>query len=100
MANNIFISYDLNKEPNSADYTKIINAIKELGPWAKVQKSHWFVSTDFSAEQAVRRLSNYLDSDDTIIAIDAKNNDAYWIGIDDEVSKQIQNYWSKKVSVY
>lgn len=94
MANNIFISYDLNKEPNSQGYTKIIEAIKELGSWAKVQKSHWFVSTNYSSQEVLRRLSNYIDSDDSLIVIDAKNNVANWQGLSETVSNAIIKSWS------
>lgn len=38
MANNLFISYDLNSPRQ--DYEAVIEEIKHLGNWAKVQKSY------------------------------------------------------------
>ncbi len=49
--NNLFISYDLNVPGQR--YDQVIEAIKKLGNWAKVQKSFWYVSSSLSAEEAV-----------------------------------------------
>lgn len=92
MANNIFISYDL-KSPGQ-DYSKIISEIKTLGPWAKVLESLWFVSTNLSANDILTRLKTKIDRNDSIIIIDAKNNNAAWNNLDNEVSKFIQSNWS------
>ncbi|NKC21125.1 hypothetical protein KIJ96_20310 (plasmid) [Pseudoalteromonas piscicida] len=92
MSNNLFISYDLNSP--GQDYEKVIEKIKSLGSWAKVQKSLWFVSSSFTPELAAKSIWSVMDNNDSLIVVDAKNNDAYWFNLSDEVSKHIQNHWS------
>ena len=91
MKNNLFISYDLNSP--GQDYTTVINKIHSLGLWAKVQKSHFFVSTNLSAEQAREAVWSVLDNNDSLIVIDASNNNARWNNLLPEVTKQIQDNW-------
>ena len=92
MANNIFISYDL-KSPGQ-DYSKIISEIKTLGPWAKVLESLWFVSTTLSASDVVSKLKTKIDYNDSIIVIDARNNNASWHNLNNETSNFIKSKWS------
>lgn len=47
MANNLIVSYDLYSP--GQDYSKVIDAIKALGSWAKVQKSVWYVNSSYTA---------------------------------------------------
>lgn len=91
MKNNLFISYDLNSP--GQDYTTVIEKIHSLGTWAKVQKSHFFVSTTLSAEQARAAVWSVMDNNDSLIVIDASNNDARWNNLLPEVTKQIQDHW-------
>jgi len=93
MSNNLFISYDLNSP--GQDYSSVIKKIKSLGSWAKVQKSHWYVSSNLSATQARDQVWSSMDSNDTLIVIDASNDDAAWQNISVEVSKHIQERWDK-----
>lgn len=93
MANNLFISYDLNSP--GQDYEKVIEKIKSLGSWAKVQKSLWFVSSILTAEQAAKSVWQVMDRNDSVIVVDSKNNDAHWYNLSDEVSKHMQNHWHK-----
>ncbi|HIC46978.1 MAG TPA: hypothetical protein EYM37_04240 [Methylophaga aminisulfidivorans] len=91
MANNLFISYDL-YSPHQ-DYSATIEAIKNLGPWAAVQKSLWYVNANYTAEQAAKIVREKQDPNDSLIVIDASNKDAYWYNISEEVAKHIQDYW-------
>jgi hypothetical protein len=91
--NNLFISYDLNSP--GQDYSKVIDAIKALGGWAKVQKSLWYVNTTLSATEALNRVKPTLDRNDSLIVIDATNKTATWYGLSDEVAKYIINSWTK-----
>ncbi|WP_269823175.1 hypothetical protein [Aggregatibacter actinomycetemcomitans] len=40
MKNNILVTYDLNK--SGQNYDALIEKIKTLGAWAKVQQSVWY----------------------------------------------------------
>ncbi|NNT93892.1 hypothetical protein [Stutzerimonas nitrititolerans] len=93
MANNLFVSYDLNTP--GKDYSKVIDAIKALGSWAKVQKSFWYVNSSLNAEQAASRVWAAMDSNDSLIVIDATQNDAYWYNVLPEVAKHMQDNWKR-----
>jgi hypothetical protein len=93
MANNLFISYDLYNP--GQDYSTVIDAIKTLGAWAKVQKSVWYVNSPLSAEQAAGRVWATMDRNDSLIVVDATNNDAYWYNLAEAASKQIQEQWRR-----
>lgn len=95
MANNLFISYDLNSPGQG--YDEVFNAIKSLGNWAKVQKSFWYVSSTYSAEQAAEIVWAKMDRNDSLIVIDASSNDASWYNLPREVSNYIQENWKHRV---
>ena len=96
--NNLFISYDL-KSPGQ-NYDRVITAIKGLGSWAKVQYSLWFVSSTYTAKQAAEIVRRAQDSNDTLIVIDATNNDAAWYGLTTEVSEHVRpTWWSQLAGV-
>lgn len=93
MTNNLFISYDLNTP--GKDYSKVIDAVKALGAWGKVHKSVWYVNSTLSCEQAANRIWLAMDSNDSLIVIDATGNDAYWINVNSEVSNHMVDQWRK-----
>ena len=88
---NLFISYDLNSP--GQDYETIIKEIKSLGIWEKVQKSLWYVQSTLTVKQVSDRLTQYIDTNDSIIVIDASNNKAISYGLSDEVDKYIKDRW-------
>ncbi len=94
--NNLFISYDL-KNPGQ-NYDRVITAIKGLGSWAKAQYSLWFVSSTYTAKQAAEIVRRAQDSNDTLIVIDATNNDAAWYGLTTEVSEHIRQNWNRQTA--
>ncbi|ANB51717.1 hypothetical protein WP8W19C03_22860 [Aeromonas veronii] len=93
MANNLFISYDLFTP--GKDYSKVIEAIKALGSWAKIHKSVWYVKSSLSCEQAAKNIWASMDFNDSLIVIDSTTNNAYWYNLPDAVSKHIQEQWYK-----
>lgn len=93
MANNLFISYDLYNP--GQNYEKVIETIKSLGNWAKVQKSFWYVNSHLSASEAVKLVWAAMDKNDSLIVVDATNKNASWQNLSDEISKFIQNHWNQ-----
>jgi len=91
MANNLFVSYDLYNP--GQDYEKVIEAIKSLGNWAKVQKSFWYVKSNYTASDAVKVVWAAMDANDSLIVVDATNNNASWQNLTPEVSKFIKDHW-------
>ncbi|MGB3221461.1 MAG: hypothetical protein WBB23_01535 [Desulforhopalus sp.] len=93
MANNLFISYDLNSP--GQDYSSAIEEIKSLGSWAKVQKSHWYVNSTLTASEANERIWKKMDKNDTLIVVDVTNKNAAWHNLSDEVSNHIKTNWAR-----
>jgi len=93
MPHNLFVSYDLNDPGQS--YDKVAKAIKELGAWAKVQMSFWYVSSDYSAKQACQHIWKSMDSNDSLTVVDATTNDAFWFNVSPEAQKQMQVMWRR-----
>lgn len=91
MANNLFVSYDLNSP--GQNYERVIEKIQSLGSWAKVQKSFWYVDSPYTASQALDIVKQAIDSNDSLIVVDATTNNAAWYGLKPEVSKHIKRSW-------
>lgn len=96
--NNLFISYDL-KSPGQ-NYERVIAAIKTLGSWAKVQYSLFYVKSAYSASEAVDIVRRAQDANDSVIVIDATNNNAAWQGIDPKVGEFIKQNWTARAPAY
>lgn len=92
MANNLFISYDLHQP--GQNYDRVIAAIKQLGGWAKVHYSFWFVSSECLAKEAAAHVWAVMDRGDRLLVVDSKTNDASWYNIDSKVGSFMQNKWS------
>jgi hypothetical protein len=93
MANNLVVSYDLNNP--GQNYEKIIAAVKDLGSWAKVHKSVWYVRSVYNATQAVENLWAVMDANDSVFVVDATNGNAAWQNLSAEVSNHIREQWPK-----
>lgn len=93
MASNLHISYDLYAP--GQNYEKVIQAIKELGDWAKIHKSFWYVNSTYTAVQARDRVWAVMDGSDSLYVVDSTNNEAAWQNLPDEVSDFIKDQWSR-----
>lgn len=93
MGNNLFISYDL--MARGQDYERVAELIKQLGPWARVQRSLWYVNSRMNAEEAGKFLRSGIDGNDQLIVIDASGNNAYWYSNDNEVTRHMMEQWYK-----
>lgn len=96
MGNNLVVSYDLSQPDRN--YGLIIAEIKLLGGWAHVHGSVWYVKSSLSAAQARDRLVKKLDANDSIIVVDATNNEAAWHNLKDEVAAFIRQQWSLRAA--
>ena len=93
MANNLHISYDLSTP--GQNYDAVIAKIKELGNWAKVNYSVWYVNSTYSASQARDFILPTLDAGDKLYVVDSTNNQAAWHGLSQQVSGFIKDKWAK-----
>ena len=89
MANNLHVSYDLHNP--GQNYDAVIKRIKELGSWAKVHMSFWYVNSGYTAAQAVEHIKSALDTNDKVYVVDATNNLAAW----NQLPKHIKEQWNR-----
>ncbi len=87
------MTYDLNTP--GKDYESVINVIKSLGNWAKIQKSTWYVSSALTCEQAGKRVLAALDRNDSLMVVDASGNNAYWYNVAPVAAEFIKSNWNK-----
>lgn len=92
MANNLFVTYDLIKTKN---YPAVHDAIKSLRSWAKVTESNWYVNSNYSAQDAAKKVMAVMDNDDKLIVVDSTNNSASWYNLTKEVENHIKDQWYK-----
>lgn len=67
----LLVTYDLDKEPNSDDYKKILKIIKEYA-WARLSESSYAIETNSSPKQIYSRIEPHLDQGDHILIITLK----------------------------
>jgi hypothetical protein len=91
--NNLHITYDLMQDDQK--YAQVIAKIKELGNWAKVNYSFWYVKSDYTAAQARDHVKVALDANDKLYVVDATNGDAAWCGLSTEVASFVRDKWGK-----
>ncbi len=75
-----FITCDLNK--SEKDYEGVIQAIESAGDeaWCHYWDSAWLIrSTLESASDVFAKIKPHLDSDDTCLVIEVKNNKQGWL---------------------
>lgn len=92
MPHNVFISYDLYSP--GQNYETVIARIKSLGGWAKVHKSFWYLSTNYSYEYVAKKIWEVMDSNDSLFVVDTNTNDAYWYNLTEEVSNYLKRNWN------
>lgn len=93
MANNLHISYDLSAP--GRNYDAVIAKVKELGNWAKIEYSFWYVNSTFTAAEARDHIFPALDANDKLYVVDATNGVAAWQGISSTVSDFVKDKWHK-----
>jgi hypothetical protein len=92
MPNNLHISYDLNSPGQT--YDKVAGAIMQLGSWAKIHYSFWYVKSPLTAEQARNALLNVIDANHSLYVVDATNSQAAWHNLSPEVAAYVRENWN------
>lgn len=69
MPHNLFIAYDLLSPGQS--YDRVRDRIKSLGKYHQFQYSLFYVSTQYSPEEAFSFVSSVMDANDKLAVIDA-----------------------------
>ncbi|MDF2861372.1 MAG: hypothetical protein K0S02_1644 [Achromobacter mucicolens] len=94
MTYNLFVAYDLNKELDSSGYKTLFAAIENLGVAAKIQKSLWFVSSKYPADNARDYLKQFIDPNDYLIVVEASF--AAWTKLEGKSGDTVKANWTQK----
>ena len=77
--NNIFISFSL-KAAEKNQQIHPINRIAQIGPWAPISRTTWYVSSSISTKDAFHYMLHGLESgDQAMYVFDSQGNQAVWM---------------------
>lgn len=91
MANNLFVSYDL--DAPGQNYNRVIQAIQGLGEAVRVHQSLFYVKTNLSVQDAEARVWAAADVNDRVIVI--QGTDAWWHNALPGAQEFIQQRWNR-----
>lgn len=77
------ITYDLNAKGQK--YDEVIETIKKCSfnnSWCSYWKSSWLIKTNLTPDEIVNKLEPYLDGNDSLIVVEAKQNMQGWLSKD------------------
>ena len=74
--NNVFISFSLYQPENNQQ--KVLDRITQLGTWAPISKTTWYVSSSISSKDAFYFMLGALESGDKLCVFDSTGNQAVW----------------------
>jgi len=72
---------------------EIVASIKQLGSWARVGNSLWYVNSSFTATQARDHIKPFLRDGDKLYVADTTNGEAAWHNVDNEVGSFVRTNW-------
>ena len=84
------IMYDLRE--SGRNYSKLHEAIKSYGIWAKITESSWAIVTDLTATEIRDHLGTFMDNNDRLFVIKSGHNSAWRniIGSNDWFKKHLK----------
>jgi hypothetical protein len=71
--NNLFVSYRAHAPEQ--DITQLIRAMNSVGTCMQVQEFFWYINSSLNVSKAKEVLLENIDPKDTLIVIDASNNE-------------------------
>lgn len=82
--------YDLRE--SGRNYSKLHEAIKSYGIWAKITESSWAIVTDSTATEIRDYLGSFMDNNDRLFVIKSGHNSAWRnvIGSNDWFKKHLK----------
>lgn len=92
MASNLQIFVEL-KDPQ-VNLDAVSTKIKELGSWARVSISFWYVDSSYSASAARDYISEVLVPGDKLFVVNASSGQAAWHGLSDKVAAFVRDKWN------
>ena len=92
VANNIQIFCELKSTAENGE--AVTAKIKELGSWARVSTSFWYVDSALTASEARDQIAPLLETGDCLFVVNASNGQAAWKGLSDKVTAFVKSHWS------
>jgi hypothetical protein len=90
------IGYDLNKENGEKiDYTILKRSIIELaheGLYWHCLDSTWLIKSNLDSLTILNQLKFKIDNNDRLLVVQIENNDASWIGLENDCSDWLKKY--------
>jgi geranylgeranyl pyrophosphate synthase len=92
MTNNLFVSYRSNN--TEQNYAKLMQALKSLGACIQVQDGLWYINSEKRALEAKEVIRDNIETSDTLIVIDALNNEFEMNrNLREQVGSRIAHLW-------
>lgn len=90
---NYIVAYDLNK--TGKNYAGLIESIMAFPGWAKLQKSVWYVKSNLPIQEIFGALRAQMDDDDSLVVVNATNDQIIFYGISKEPSDCLDFCWPR-----
>ena len=89
--NNLFISYKLND--TALNLEPVDKAIASLGNSTKLHDTCWYVNSQQTANDAIKRISKNLTEKDVLVVSDTSNNETTWFNLEDKRAQRVRQNW-------
>lgn len=92
MANNLFVSYRAHAADQ--DTALLLRAMNSVGACIQVQESLWYINSQLDAVKAKEVILDNIDPKDTLLIIDASNNEfAMNRNLREQAESRIRHVW-------
>lgn len=92
VANNIHIFCEL--QSTAENGKAVIAKIKELGTWARINPSFWYIDSTLTASEVRDQLAPLLKDGDCLFIVNASSGQAAWKGVSNPVTAFIKAHWN------
>lgn len=89
--NNLFISYELSDTEKNLE--PVDKAIESLGNSTKLHSGCWYVNSPENVADAIKRISQFLTDEDTLIVSDSSNDETTWFNLEDNRAQRVRQNW-------
>ena len=91
MLNNLVISFEIRDWLRQG--ALVVGAIEELGPFARIFGTTWYVHSDLDAEAVAARIAGVMNPADGLVVIDVSSNAVAAYNVDDRTVRFMSEHW-------
>lgn len=92
VANNILIFCEL--EAMAENGKVVTSKIKELGTWARINPSLWYVDSTLTASEVRDQITPLIKDGDCLFIANMSSGQAAWKGVSNPVTAFIKTHWN------